>query len=140
VWSGSKAAIEWSRPAAAKPDAEATAWVADAAKKAKSMLYTDRIYCANLYDAMAHVIEMDGKREKAIIGDTGRFAAFHAGSLDFAIDTKNVGKYPGLGEAIDNAFERALGLDVKPLDAAARARAEKACRALSYAFSVGGNE
>ena len=145
VWAGSKASIEWpagglSQSPATKPDAEAAAWVAGVARKAGSMLYTDRIYCSNLYDAMAHVIEQDGKRDKPILADTGKLATFHAGTLDFAIDAKRVGEYPGLGEAIDAAFERALGLEVKSLDPAARANAEKVCRALSYAFAVGGNE
>lgn len=145
VWCGSKAAIEWpiagsSKPAVTRPDTTTASWVREVGKVAKTMLYTDRIYCANMYDAMRHVIAQDGNREKPIIADTDRLAVFHGGTLDFAVDAKKVGEYPGLAEAIDLAFVKALGADVRPLDAAARADAEKLCAALSYVFAVGGNE
>ena len=142
VWAGSRASVEWPQGKidSTKPDQEAAAWVSDVAAKAKSMLYTDRIYCSSLYDAMAQILENDGRREKPIIGDTARLAAFHGGTLDFAIDSDKVGKYPGLGEAIDTAFERALTADTKPLDSAGRASSIKVCRALAYVFFVGGDQ
>ncbi len=104
------------------------------------MLPKDRIYLATLYDAMAYVLMRDGDREKPIISSNDQFAAFHAGTLNLAIDKAAVGKYPGLAEAIDEVYVNALGADVRELDAAARKRLIAACGVLSWSFGIGRDE
>jgi hypothetical protein len=104
------------------------------------MLPKDRQYLATLYDAMAYVILRDGDREKPIVGSNDQFAAFHAGTLNLAIDKAAVGKYPGLAEAIDEVFVNALGADVRELDADARKHLIAACGVLSWSFGIGRDE
>jgi len=104
------------------------------------MLPKDRQYLATLYDAMAYVLIRDGERSKAIIGTNEQFAAFHAGTLNLAIDKSSVGKYPGLAEAIDEVFAAFAGSDVKDLDADSRRRLVAACGVISWSFGVGRDE
>ena len=104
------------------------------------MLPKDRIYLATLYDAMAYVLMRDGDRAKPIISSNDQFAAFHAGTLNLAIDKAAVGKYPGLAEAIDEVYVNALGPDVRELDAEARKHLIAACGVLSWSFGIGRDE
>jgi hypothetical protein len=104
------------------------------------MLPKDRQYLATLYDAMAYVIMRDGDRDKPIIGSNDQFAAFHAGTLNLAIDKAAVGKYPGLAEAIDNVFVDALGADVRELSVDDRRALVAACGVLSWSFGMGRDE
>jgi hypothetical protein len=87
---------------------------------------------------MAFVLLRDGDRPEPIISDTDKFVAFHAGSLQLAIDRKDVGKYDGLGAAIDEAFVGAVGADAVKVDAAVRARLVAASGVLSWTFSIHG--
>lgn len=107
---------------------------------AARMLPKDRLYLSSLYDAMAYVIMRDSDRERPIIGTTEAFANFHAGTLRLAIDRAKVGKYPGLAEAIDQVFVRALGADVRELDNESREKLIAACGLLSWTFEIGRDE
>lgn len=96
-----------------------------------------RGYLADFYDAMATVIERDGKREDPGIGDTFDFTALHAGALQLAIDRDQVGSYPGLGDAVDQAFRENIGDDVQAVDASVREKLSEVCRAIAEAFRNG---
>ena len=66
--------------------------------------------------------------------------AFHAGTLNLAIKRANVGKYAGLGEAIDQVFMQAVGPDQKKVAENTRARLVAACGTLAWTFQVGRDE
>lgn len=101
------------------------------------MLPADRKYLANFYEACAYIVLKDGDRPAPIIGTSDQFVVFHAGSLRLAIEKAKVGKYDGLGEAIDQVFVASLGADPKKLDASARNRIVATCGVLSWAFNIG---
>lgn len=97
-----------------------------------------REYFGDLYDAMAAVIERDGKRPTSGVKSILDFSALHAGALQLAVDRDQVGVYPGLGEAIDAAFASNVGDDNVQVDAAARSRLAEVCRAIAWEFRNGG--
>lgn len=145
AWKGSSLTIPWP-PAPAttvvipKPDNVLLEWVEPLKPILPKMLVKDREYLASFYDAMSFVLIRDASREKPVVKTTGDFVAFHAGSLQLAIDRANVGKYPGLGEAIDLSIVNALGGDVRALSDEDRVRLTAVCSTLAYAFKVGTNE
>ena len=144
AWRGGELGVKWPqlpKPAAvaavaAKPPAEQLAWAADLKAILPKVLPSDRAYLAAFYDATAFVLKQDGERSTPIIGDTDKFTVFHAGSLQLAIQKKNVGKYPGLDKAIDAVFLNAAGADVKAIDKDVREKLVAACNVLAYAFKV----
>jgi len=143
AWRGSQLNVQWPPvPVSAikvpKPEPELMKLAADVGKILPKMTPTDRRYLAHFYDAMAFVLLRDGDREKPIISDTDKFSAFHGGSLRLAIDKSDVGKYDGLGEAIDMAFIKANGADVLKVDEKVRRNLVVACGVLSWTFSIHG--
>lgn len=144
AWRGSELNMKWPQirmPSATakaeKPSADQLAWAADLKAILPRMLPADREYLAAFYDATRYVLVQDGERSTPIIGDTDKFTVFHAGSLQLAIQKKNVGKYPGLDKAIDAVFFNAAGADVQALDRATRDKLIAACNVLAYVFKVG---
>lgn len=147
AWRGNELKMQWpqlQKPAAvavaAKPTADQLAWAADLKAILPKMLPADRQYLASFYDATSFILTQDGARSTPIIGDTDKFTVFHAGSLQLAIEKKNVGKYPGLDKAIDSVFLNASGADVAAIDADKRAKLIAACTVLSHVFRINGNE
>lgn len=142
AWKGNEIDLSWppalrATTAAPTPPAELQAWAADVRPIAAKMLPTDRLYLANLYDAMAFVLLRDGDRTQPIIDTTEAFANFHGGTLNLAIDRSKVGKYPGLDKAIDKVFFTALATDEpKALTSDERKRLISACGVLSHAFGI----
>ena len=142
AWKGSDLSMYWP-PAPAKtlktpkPDAELLQWAAPLKPILPTMLVKDREYLANFYDALSFVLIRDSKRQTPIVKTTGDFVVFHAGSLQAAIDKEAVGKYPGLGEAIDQTFVNALGADQRALSADDRTKLTAACSVLAYVLKVG---
>ena len=143
-WKGSTINMDWP-PAphavitAPKPDAALLKWAEPLRPILPAMLPKDRQYLANFYDALAFILLRDASRSDPILGSTDSFAAFHAGSLKSAIDKASVGKYPGLGEAIDQTFINAIGADVRAIDADTRTKLTAASGVLSWALSVHGD-
>jgi hypothetical protein len=144
AWRGGELDMKWPQvtaPAAVakveKPLAEHFAWAADLKPLLPKMLPADREYLSAFYDATKFVLTQDGDRSTPIIGDTDKFTVFHAGSLQLAIQRKNVGKYPGLDKAIDAVFFNAAGADVKAIDKDTREKLISACNVLAYVFKVG---
>ena len=142
AWKGSSLTIPWP-PAPAtnvvipKPDNVLLEWVEPLKPILPKMLVKDREYLASFYDAMTFILIRDGGRSKPIVDTTDKFVVFHAGSLQMAIDKANVGKYPGLGEAIDQTIVNAIGADVRALSPEDRTKLTAACSVLAYVFKVG---
>lgn len=142
AWRGELRQIKWppaSKPEVAvieKPDDEALAWVAGI--NVDGMTPKDRLYCAGFYTALAFILGNDsGTKSPAIIDTTPKFSAFHAGSLQLAIDKGDVGRYPGLGSSIDRAFFAAAGDDdEKSMPADVKARFIRCCKALAWRFTI----
>ena len=147
AWRGNELKMQWpqlSKPAAvavaAKPTTDQLAWAADLKAILPKMLPADRQYLSSFYDATSFILTQDGARSTPIIGDTDKFTVFHAGSLQLAIEKKNVGKYPGLDKAVDAVFLNASGADVAAIDADKRAKLIAACNVLNHVFRINGNE
>lgn len=141
AWKDSFVSISWPPKGIAsvespKPDRELLKWADEVGKVAPKMLPGDRQHLAAFYDAMAFVLLRDGDRSQPIISDTDKFVAFHAGSLNLAIEKKNVGKYPGLDKAIDYAFFSAIGPESSSMDRDKRNALVAACGVLSWAFGI----
>jgi hypothetical protein len=143
AWKGSALKIEWP-PAGGgtstvipKPDGVILAWAEPMRATLPKMLAKDREYLSNFYDALSFVLIRDSKRTAPIVKTTGDFVTFHVGSLQAAIDKEAVGRYPGLGEAIDQTFVNALGADQRALSADDRTKLTAACSVLAYVLKVG---
>ena len=80
----------------------------------------------------------DRLRTTPVIKTNEDFARFHAGSLQLAIDKGDVGKYPGLGKAIDQVFIDCLGDDVVPLGDDEHDMIIAATNALAWRFAIHG--
>lgn len=145
AWRGSALSIPWP-PAPAvnvvipKPEGVLLEWAAPLRPILPRMLVKDREYLASFYDAMSFVLLRDASRERPVIKTTGDFVVFHGGSLQLAVDRANVGKYPGLGEAIDLSIVNALGGDARTLNDTDRVKLTAVCSTLAYVFKVGTNE
>ena len=144
AWRGSELKIPWPPEQhtidSPIPPAELRAWADGLKPIVKGMLPKDRIYLENLYDSMAFVIIRDGQRDDPILSDTAKFSNFHTGTLRLAIDKASVGKYAGLGEAIDAVFFAAAGAEIKPIDKDTRTKLVAACGVLSWAFGISRDE
>jgi hypothetical protein len=141
AWKGSILDLAWPPAdvpdsAVTKPEAALLKWAEPLVPILPQMMPADRLYLAQLYDAMSYVLLRDGQRDRPIIGTTDQFAAFHANSLRLSIDKQNVGKYPGLDKAIDLVFVNANGPESKPVTADSRAKLIAACQALSWSFGI----
>lgn len=145
AWKGSSVNLSWPpapTPAVVipKPQSVLIEWVEPLKPILPKMLVKDREYLASFYDALSFVLIRDAGRDEPIVRTTSDFVAFHAGSLQLAIDKANVGKYPGLGEAIDLSIINAIGADQRALSAEDRTKLTAACSTLAYAFKVGADE
>lgn len=121
-----------------QPPAESLRWAAPTKAILSRMTPSDRNYLANFYDALSFVIERDGLQSQPVITDTGKFESFHAGSLRLAIDRGDVGKYDGLGEAIDATISNGVGDDLKSMDEETRKKVVDACAVLAWTFTIHG--
>lgn len=143
AWRGDTVDLEWppdgSSVTIPRPDPVLLAWTDKVKPIAAGMLPKDREYLANLYDAMGFVLLRDsGRGDDAIISTTSKFAGFHESTLRLAIDRKAVGKYPGLAEAIDSTFMRAIGDDQRAIEGDDRTKLIGACNALAWTFKIHG--
>jgi hypothetical protein len=145
AWRGGSLDVKWpllpqTTVVAGKPADDQIKWAGELKTILPRMLPADREYLSNFYDAMEYILKQDGERSTPIIGDTEKFTVFHAGSLNLAIQKKNVGKYPGLDKAIDAVFFSAAGADTAMVDAVKRQQLMDACGVLRWSFKVNGNE
>jgi hypothetical protein len=143
AWQGASIDVPWPPAAGGKnvvptPAPELLAWAEPLKPILPKMLAKDRKYLSSLYDAMSFVLLRDRERAEPIISTTEKFIQFHSGTLAFAIDRKDVGKYDGLGAAIDQVFLAALGPESRGLTKDDQAKVTAACTTLAYVFRVGG--
>lgn len=142
AWRGKIDSLKWLTPsqdgvAIGRPDDEAMKWTVDL--PVNDIAPADRQYYSAFYDALGSIIGNDGTRPHRLIDTSEKFAKFHAGSLDLAIDMKHVGKVPGLGDKIDAAFIAAAGdADVKQVDSALADRYVRCCKALAWRLAIHG--
>ena len=95
-------------------------------------------YMRDLYSALGYVIARDGEAVEAQVKTTDDFRVRHRNTLRLAIDRVDVGTTPGLGEAIDKVFARAVGsADDQAVTPEIRAKLVKACEALAWRFGRG---
>lgn len=145
AWKGSVLDLEWP-PAASKqrviskPSAEVLKFAEPIRDVLPRMTHTDRLFLSSFYDATAFILFRDAQRSTPLITDTEKFAAFHAGSLQLAVDRKDVGKYDGLGAAIDEVFVNAVGPEVKQMTPDVRDRLVAACGLLAWSFGIQSDE
>ena len=143
AWRGASISVLWPAAGTAAtqpkpPSAVEAKWTSDVQRLLPRITAGDRAYLSRFYSALEFVIQRDGKSKSPVLTNTDKFATFHGGSLRLAVDRQDVGKYPGLGEAIDQAFVAANGPDVVDIDSAARENLAAACNALAWAFLVRG--
>ncbi len=143
AWKGNEIDLPWPPSdgggrQVVKPEPETLEWVEDV--PVERMLPKDRLYLADFYDAMAWVVMRDKLRDQnqKVLKTNEDFVRFHAGSLQLCIDRGDVGKTPGLGEAVDQVFVDALGDDAIPLGDDELDMLIAACNALSWRFSIHG--
>ena len=141
AWKGSTLDIPWPPEPfqtinGPEPDAKLMKWAEPLKSIVPKMLPADRQYLANFYDAMAFVLLKDGDRDPPIVSTTDQFVVFHANSLRLALERAKVGKYPGLGEAIDEVFLNAAGAQAKAFVADTRSILVAACGVVSWAVAI----
>lgn len=141
AWRGASLDVVWppagfDTTVSPRPNKE---WLEDASEVVgilPKMLPGDRQHLSAFYDAMAYVLIRDGERAEPVISTTSKFAVFHAGSLNLAIEKKKVGRYPGLDKAIDMTLLRIAGADEAAIDEKRRESLVAACGVLAWVFSV----
>jgi hypothetical protein len=143
AWRGASLNIEWPPAGTAavsvpQPSAENLKWAEPLREILPKMTPKDRKYVSNFYSAVAFILLRDSDRDTPIISDTTKFEAFQAGSLRLAIARGDVGKYEGLGEAIDLVYIAANGADPKPVDDAVRSKLVAASGVLSWVMKIHG--
>ena len=139
AWKGNELDLQWPPEGGRRivtPERETIAWVREV--PVEKMLPKDRLYLSDFYDALAWVVMRDRLRTTPVIKTNEDFARFHAGSLQLAIDKGDVGKYPGLGKAIDQVFVDCLGDDVVPLGDDEHDMIIAATNALAWRFAIHG--
>lgn len=145
AWKGSALQLSWppdggrEKVVVPQPDPALLSWAEPLRPILPKMLAKDREYLSAFYDAMSFVLLRDFGRDEPIIDTSEKFVTFHAGSLRMAIDKASVGKYPGLGEAIDQVFVAAIGADARRLTQDDRTKLTAACTVLAYVLKVPGD-
>lgn len=143
AWKGATIDLLWppegmTDPVFPRPAPALLEWAAPMRPIIVKMTPKDRDYVARFYSAVAIILVRDGDSKAPLITDTSKFEAFHAGSLRLAIDRKDVGKYEGLGEAIDQVFMSAVGPAVSPVDDDVRKRLVIACNVIASVLRING--
>lgn len=96
----------------------------------------DRVYLSHYYDALAYVLENDGRKHSPQIETVDSFAELHNSSLAAAVDRDNVGIYPGLMDDVWQAIFEIVGVGEVAVTAAMRERLVAACSALAWRFAI----
>lgn len=147
AWQGSVMEFDWPFDVPAnveatveKPRAEVIEWVK--AVDPDKILPDDRAYYSSFYSALAFILQRDGTLNPPVITSNDKFADLHAGSLDFAIDQEQVGRYPGLDVQIEEVFAAAAGEkpDISSMTTELRKDLVDACNGLAWRFWINGEE
>jgi hypothetical protein len=141
AWNGVRFDMEWppkgeTSQTIAVPSESQLAWAEPLKAILPKMLAADREYLSAFYDALGFVVFQDGSRSSPAITSSDQFVQLHAGSLNLAIEKRNVGKYPGLDRAIDQVFLAACGAESVSLTKESRMTLVSACNTLAWAFRI----
>lgn len=141
AWNGVKFDMTWPPKGEAdttivSPPESQLAWAEPLKAILPKMLPADREYLSAFYDALGFVVFQDGSRSTPAITTSDQFVQLHAGSLNLAIQKKNVGKYPGLAQAIDQTFLAACGPESVSLTKESRMTLVSACNTLAWVFRI----
>jgi len=141
AWHGVTFDVSWppqsqSKPTIVVPSESQLAWAEPLKAILPKMLPADREYLSAFYDALGFVVYQDGAKSSPVITTSDQFVELHAGSLNLAIEKRNVGKYPGLDRAIDQVFLAACGADSASLTQESRRTLVAACNTLAWAFRI----
>lgn len=141
AWNGVRFDMTWppkslSEPTIVVPSESQLAWAEPLKAILPKMLPEDRQYLSAFYDALGFVVYQDGSRSSPAITTSDQFVQLHAGSLNLAIQKKNVGKYPGLDRAIDQTFLAACGPESESLTKESRMTLVSACNTLAWVFRI----
>lgn len=96
----------------------------------------DRVYLAHFYDALAYVVENDGRKHSPQIETVDGFAELHNSSLAAAVDRDHVGIYHSLMDDVWQAIFEIAGVEDVTVNAAMRERLVTACSALAWRFAI----
>lgn len=120
------------------PSDEARQWVSHV--NVANILPKDRIYLSGFYSAVGYVMDRDADLEEPVVTSNEKFARLHAGSLNYAIDKGEVGRYPVLGRDIALVFLNAVGNTPAAMTDEMREDIVDACDALAWKFDIHGEE
>jgi hypothetical protein len=96
----------------------------------------DRMLWAEVWMKCAKAVEADATDDTIAWGDTQRLRQFSATALRISwrrIGGNGPGKYAGLKEAVEAAFDSVLSKRVQPVDAELRKKYVALCRAVAWA-------
>lgn len=141
AWNGVKFDMAWpprsaSEPTIVMPSQSQLEWAAPLRPLLAKMMPADREYLSSFYDALGFVVYQDGSRSSPAITSSDQFVQLHAGSLNLAVEKRNVGKYPGLAQAIDQTFMAACGPESVSLTKESRMTLVSACNTLAWVFRI----
>jgi hypothetical protein len=95
----------------------------------------DRAEWGRLWQRAGVVVAGDATDTEVVFTDTRSLRAYNILAMRIGwrrLGANAKGKYPGLGEATERAFQSVLGLDVQPVTPELRARYVELCNALAW--------
>lgn len=119
-----------------EPSVEMQQLVSPIASAISSLPISDRMLWANVWSKAAIVAAGDAVSAEVVFTDTRSLRLFTVLSLDIAwrrIGQHAPGSVPGLRDAVEAAYNTALGLDVLPVDKTVRDRYVEFCKAVAWA-------
>jgi hypothetical protein len=115
--------------------------VTPVAKSLASLNPADRALWAQTWTKAGVVVAGDAVTTEVAFTDTRSLRAFTALALDIAwrrIGRHQPGEIPGLRDAVEEAYNAAIGRDVVPVDASMRQRFKDFAEAIAWAGMNGG--
>ncbi len=123
------------------PSDEMQRLVTPVAKALASLNQADRALWAQTWTKAGVVVAGDAVTTEVAFTDTRSLRAFTALALDIAwrrIGRHQPGEIPGLRDAVEEAYNAAIGRDVVPVDASMRQRFDDFAKAIAWAGMNGG--
>jgi hypothetical protein len=120
-----------------EPSLEMRAAVRPVVQVVSSMSMIDRLWLQYIYTKAAKVVEEDGTAETGpVIATTDGLRGVHIAILRFiwkGLAENEPGKYPALRDAIESAFDTAVGQSRRPLTPELRAKVVELFGAIAWA-------
>lgn len=124
------------KPDAVKPSDEMIRLVTPVAEALRTAPIGDKLLWQQLWEKAAVVVAGDAVATEVVFTDTRSLRAFTILALDLGwrrIGENKPGQYQGLQDAVEQAMESVLSLEVKPVDADMRKAYVEVCRAIAWA-------